>query len=299
MLNREKLDIYSESPDKFMVMTVLFDLLLKVILLLAPINPMLTEEIYLQMFKPYMNSIGLKETESIHLQDWPIFQEDKINVDLEEQMLFTKDLIEIIRALKEENKIRLRWPNKRIIIEPKEGMPKLTFPEIIKQIGNVKHLEIHDSVKTSKNLVKAESKYCTIYLDISLDDTLLAESVINDLVRNLQFSRKKNNFKVGEKIALSIGTNIEYLNDYIKKNRDTISDKVTVQDLEIIDGKLPQDEERVFGKLNLCPNSNCSASLKENIITKLEKDNDINCPYCGTKLKMDNIRPITFSFLKI
>ena len=299
MLNREKLDIYSESPDKFMVMTVLFDLLLKVILLLAPINPMLTEEIYLKMFKPYMTSIGLKETESIHLQNWPIFQEDKINLDLEDQMLFTRDLIELIRALKEDNKIRLRWPNKKIIIEPKEGMPELTFPEIIKQIGNVKELEIKDSVKSNKNLVQAESKYCTIYLDISLDETLLAERVVNDLVRNLQFSRKKNNFKVGEKIELSIGTNIEYLNEYIKKNRDTISDKVTVQKLDIIEGELPKDEKKVFGELNLCPNSNCSASLKENIITKLEKDNDINCPYCGMKLKMDNIRPITFSFLKV
>ena len=299
MLNRKKLDIYSDSSDKFTIMTVLFDILLQIILLLAPINPMLTEEIYLKMFKPYMKSIGLKETESIHLQDWPTFQEEKINLDLEDQMLFTKELIELIRALKEENKIRLRWPNKRIIIESKEGMPKLTFPEIIKQIGNVKELVIKDSVTSDKNLVKAESKYCNIYLDTSLDDTLLAERVINDLLRNLQFSRKKNNFKVGEKIKLSIGTNIEYLNSYIKKNRDTISDKVTAQDLEIINGELTKDKESVFGVLNLCPNSTCSASLKENIINKLEKKIDMNCPYCNTKLKMDQIKTITFNFLKI
>ena len=299
MLNREKLDIYSDSPDKFTIMALLFDILSKIILLLAPINPMLTEEIYLKMFKPYINSIGLEETESIHLQDWPTFQEKKINLDLEDQMLFTKDLIELIRALKEENKIRLRWPNKRIIIEPKEGMPKLTFPGIIKQIGNVKELEIKESVKINKNLVKAESKYCNIYLDTSLDDTLLAERVINDLLRNLQFSRKKNNFKVGEKIKLSIGTNMGYLNTYLKENKDIISDKVTAQELEIIDGELPKDEEKVFGQLNLCPNSTCSASLKENIIAKLGKNNDIKCPYCNTILKMDDIKTITFNFLKI
>ncbi|MFX1325210.1 MAG: isoleucine--tRNA ligase, partial [Promethearchaeota archaeon] len=206
MLNREKIDIYSDDPDKFTTMAVLFDILLKVLLLLAPINPMLSERIYLKMYKQNMKSLGLEETESLHLQNWPSFEENKIDLDLEDQMLFTKDLIELIRALKEENKIRLRWPNKRLIIEPKEGMPDLTFPEIITQVGNVKTLEVKESVKMDDNLVKADSKYCNIYLDISLDDELLAERVINDLIRNIQFSRKKNNFKVGEKISLSIGT---------------------------------------------------------------------------------------------
>jgi len=175
MLNREELDIYSESSDKFMIMTVLFDILFKVLLLLAPINPMLTEEIYQKMFKPYMSLIGLEETESIHLHNWPIVEKEKIDIELEEQMLFTKDLIEFIRALKEENKIRMRWPNKKIIIEPKEGMPKITFPEIVKKVGNVKDLTIEDSVKSDDNLIKVESKYCNIYLDTSLDDELLAE----------------------------------------------------------------------------------------------------------------------------
>ncbi|MFX1426039.1 MAG: isoleucine--tRNA ligase [Promethearchaeota archaeon] len=299
MLNREKLDIYSDSPDKFTIMAVLYDVLLKVILLLAPINPMLTEEIYLKMFKPYMKSMELKETESVHLQDWPKAKENNINLELEDQMLFTKDLIELVRALKEENKIRLRWPNKRIIIEPKDGMPKLTFPDIIKQIGNVKALEIKDSVKTDETLVKAESKYCNIYLDTSLDDNLLAERVVNDLIRNIQFSRKKNNFKVGEKIRLSIGTNEEYLKNYINNNQSAISDKVTAQNLKIVDRDLAKEKEKVFGELNLCSNSICSASLKENIINKLKKSIDNFCPYCNTKLNLDDIKKITFNFNKI
>ena len=183
-------------------MTVLHDVLLQVIILLAPINPMLTEEIYLRIFKSDMKSMGFEETESIHLQNWPIADETKINLDLEDEMLFTKDLIEQIRALKEENKIRMRWPNKRIIIEPKEGMPKLTFPEIVKKVGNVKELQIKESVIPDDNLSKAESKYCNIYLDTSLNDDLLAERVINDLIRNIQFTRKKNKFNVGEEINL-------------------------------------------------------------------------------------------------
>ncbi|MFX1346885.1 MAG: isoleucine--tRNA ligase, partial [Promethearchaeota archaeon] len=245
MLNREKLDIYSESPDKFMIMTVLFDILFKVILLLAPINPMLTEEIYQKMFKPYMTSIGLEETESIHLHNWPIVEEEKIDIELEDQMLFTKDLIEFIRALKEENKIRMRWPNKRIIIEPKEGMPKITFPEIVKNVGNVKELTIEDTVESNDNLIKVESKYCNIYLDINLDEELLAERIINELIRNIQYSRKRNNFKVGEQITLSIGTNSEYLKNYIERNVELLSDRVTAKKLEIKQGDLSKEKEEI------------------------------------------------------
>ncbi|MFW9942034.1 MAG: isoleucine--tRNA ligase [Candidatus Thorarchaeota archaeon] len=299
MLNREKLDIYSESPDKFMIMTVLFDILFKVILLLAPINPMLTEEIYQKMFKPHMTSIGLEETESIHLHNWPIVEEEKIDKELEDQMLFTKDLIEFIRALKEENKIRMRWPNKRIIIEPKEGMPKITFPEIVKNVGNVKELTIEDTVESNDNLIKVESKYCNIYLDISLDEELLAERVINELIRNIQYSRKRNNFKVGEQITLSIGTNSEYLKNYIERNAELLSDRVTAKKLEIKLDDLTQKKDEILGVLNICSNKECSAALKENILSKIKKKNEIKCPYCNEDLKQENINFIKFKFLKI
>ncbi|GAI84909.1 unnamed protein product, partial [marine sediment metagenome] len=190
-INREKLDIYSDDPNKLQIMAVLYKVLFDVLLMLAPINPMLSEELYLKMFKPDLKSMGLEETKSIHLQNWPEADKTKIDEKLEEEMRFVRDLIESIRALKEENKIRLRWPNKRIIIEPKEDMPEIGFPEIIKQIGNVKELEIKKSVKSADNLRKIEHKYCNIYLDVSVDDELLNERVVNDLIRNIQFSRKK------------------------------------------------------------------------------------------------------------
>jgi len=299
MLNREELDIYSESSDKFMIMTVLFDILFKVLLLLAPINPMLTEEIYQKMFKPYMSLIGLEETESIHLHNWPIVEKEKIDIELEEQMLFTKDLIEFIRALKEENKIRMRWPNKKIIIEPKEGMPKITFPEIVKKVGNVKDLTIEDSVKSDDNLIKVESKYCNIYLDTSLDDELLAERVINELIRNIQYSRKRNNFKVGEQISLSIGTNSEHLKNYVEINAELLSDRVTAKKLEIKHGDLSREKDEILGVLDICSNKECSASLKENILSKIKKNNEIKCPYCNEDLKEDKISFIKFKFSKL
>ncbi|MFW9876226.1 MAG: class I tRNA ligase family protein, partial [Candidatus Thorarchaeota archaeon] len=298
MLNREKLDIYSDDPNKILIMLILYQVLYKVLLLLAPINPMISEEIFLKMFKSNLKSIGYEETESIHLQNWPKFNEKDIQLELEDQMQFTRELIEIVRSIKDENKIRLRWPNKRIIIESKEGMPKIEFPEIIKQVGNVKQLEIVDTVKPSENLIKAESKYCNVYLDISIDNKLLSERVINDLIRNIQFSRKKSSYRVGENISLRIGTIIDYLKDFILNNKETISDRVTAQNLEVLEEEIIESKDNIFGKLYICPNIECSSSLKENIVKKLNKQIELKCPYCDTKISKKSLKIITYDFKK-
>ncbi|MFX0153811.1 MAG: isoleucine--tRNA ligase [Candidatus Hodarchaeota archaeon] len=298
MLNRERIDIYSEDPDKLTIMLVLFKTLFDVLLMLSPVNPMLSEEIFLKMFKPYCKSLGLDETESIHLQNWPEFDEKLINPELEKQMHFMRDLIEDIRALKEEYKIRLRWPNRKIIIEPKEDMPEIIFPQIIKQIANVKELEIKERVQEHENLVKAESKYCNIYLDKSVDDTLLAERVINDLIRNVQFIRKKNGYTVEEKISLMIGANTPYLKGFLEKFQDTIKEKINIENLEIVSGDLAEEKGKIFGKLNICPNRECSAALKDNIILKFKKKTEVKCPHCNLDLKKNAINSVSFSFEK-
>ncbi|MFW9988658.1 MAG: class I tRNA ligase family protein, partial [Candidatus Odinarchaeota archaeon] len=296
MLNREKLDIYSEDPNKLQIMAVLYQTLYKILLLLAPINPMISEDIFLKMYKQHLKSIGYEETKSIHLQDWPDYDEKMIHLDLEDQMHFTRELIELIRAIKDENRIRLRWPNRKIIIETKENMPKIEFPEIIKQVGNVKELEIVQSVKASDNLIKAESKYCNVYLDKSVDDELLAERVINDLIRNIQFIRKKNGFKIEEKILLKIGTKSEYLKNFLELNQDMILDKINIDNLEISNEEISEEKGKIYGKLNICPNRKCSAALKDNVILKLKKKADVKCPHCVSSLYEDTIKVITFSF---
>jgi valyl-tRNA synthetase len=280
-------------------MLVLFRTLFDVLLMLSPINPMISEFIFQKMFKSHVKSLGLSETMSIHLQNWPMFQEDKIDIKLEEEMQFTRDLIEIIRALKEENRIRMRWPNKKIITEPKEDMPEIIFPDLIKKVGNVKELEVKKSVDQDDKLKKAESKYCNIYLDIEIDDNLLAERLINDLIRNIQFTRKKNGFEVGEKINLKIGANMNYLKTFIEKYYDFLADKVSAEKLDIFEGDLTDVKNQVLGKLNVCQNRKCLASLKDNILKRLKKESGLSCPHCNSNLKQDDLNSISFSFKKI
>jgi len=178
-------------------------------------------------------------------------------------------------------------------------MPEILFPEIIKKMGNVKELEIRKSIKSSENLIKSESKYCNIYLDISIDDELVAERVVSDLLRNIQFTRKKNNFHVGELIKLIIGTDKTSLTDYLEKNKEDIAKKVTAKDIEIIDKKIERLDNYIKEEITLCPNDKCFASLKAKFINNLKRKNNLECPYCNEMINNKDIINITFQFKKI
>ena len=276
-------------------MALLYEVLYKFLLMLAPVNPMLTEEIYLKMFKPYIKG---EFNKSVHLQDYPTVEKKYIDEKLEEQMFFASDLIEQVRAIKDQNNIRLRWPNKQLIIEPKENMPEIALPNVVKQLSNVKELVIENDVKDKKGFLKAETKYCNLYLDNNLDEDLLSERVVNDLIRHIQFSRKNNKFKVGENISLTIGSPEKQLEKLVSIGKSTISDKVTATELNIKSEELKKSEGLVYGKLNVCPNPDCCATLKDNFATRLKKQKSVNCPHCNIVIKDGDLRSISFQFKK-
>ncbi|GAH14035.1 unnamed protein product, partial [marine sediment metagenome] len=122
------------------------------------------------------------------------------------------------------------------------------------------------------------------------------ERVVNDLIRNIQFSRKKNEYKVGETISLVIGTNTDYLKKYIETKREIISDKVSATKFDISSEKLNEEDEKVFSELSICPNKECSATLKDNINKRLKKGSEVLCPYCNTKLEEANLKNITYNY---
>ncbi|TXT54741.1 MAG: Isoleucine--tRNA ligase [Promethearchaeota archaeon] len=299
MLNREKIDVYSEDPDKFNIMALLYETLYKFLLMLAPVNPMLTEKLYLELYQPFLESMSKQKTKSIHLQEWPKLEEKYIDEDLESQMEFVRELIEVIRSIKNEQRIRLRWPNKRLIIVPKETMPELKLDHLVKDMTNIKEIQVKDSVQESDKLVKAESRYGDLYLDVSVDDAIIAERVENDLLRNIQYTRKKNDLKVGEPIDLIIGTKKESLRKELENDKEEIASKVSADEIEIELDKLEEKPEFIYNEINLCPNEKCHASLKVNIMKKVEDNRDVNCPYCGETLKHEDIIDVSFQFKRL
>jgi isoleucyl-tRNA synthetase len=81
-------------------------------LILAPLVPFITERIWQDLFRTTSDS----NTESVHLADWPIFDNSEIDEELLTQMQLVRDLVELGRSARAESKVKNRQPLERALI---------------------------------------------------------------------------------------------------------------------------------------------------------------------------------------
>jgi isoleucyl-tRNA synthetase len=87
--------------------------------------------------------------------------------------------------------------------------------------------------KAKSEFVIATENDKTIVLDITIDNELLLEGLSRELIRQIQIFRKEANFRVEERISISLKTESEILNSVIKKYSDRIKTEVLAK--EIVD----------------------------------------------------------------
>ncbi|AHH11037.1 isoleucine--tRNA ligase [Borrelia coriaceae] len=124
--------------DKIDAHETLYYILKNLMLMLAPITPFLTEEIYQNLkFKD--------EKESIHLNEYPQAIEKLINIELEEKMNFIRKVVSIARALRASHNIKIRQPIKTIYVITKNQKEQQILGElqaIILEEINAKEIQI-------------------------------------------------------------------------------------------------------------------------------------------------------------
>jgi valyl-tRNA synthetase len=110
--------------------------LCKILQLLAPVMPHITEEIYQTMYKDTMKS------PSIHSTSWPLLDESRVNEEAEKYGNLVMALISQIRREKSENKMPLNTPIKLLTIYAEDKKNTL----ILNQTAN----DIAGTCKTEK-----------------------------------------------------------------------------------------------------------------------------------------------------
>ena len=119
--------------------------------LIAPIASFVAEEIY--------TSLTLKE--SVHLEDFPVCDEAKINEVIEEKMDLVRNLISLGRNAREEAKIKVRQPIKEIILDGKNKNIINDLTDLIKEELNVKEIVFTDDLnKYISYEIKPNFKVC-------------------------------------------------------------------------------------------------------------------------------------------
>ena len=150
-LNRRRFWGGGMTEDKLSAYQTLYTCLETVAKLMAPIAPFYADQLFLDL----VAVTGRENVESVHLSDFPVYDESKIDKNLEERMQMAQEVSSMVLALRRKVNIKVRQPLHTVMIpvvdahqqESIEAVKNLILNEV-----NVKELKFVDN--TAGILVK-------------------------------------------------------------------------------------------------------------------------------------------------
>ncbi len=194
----------------------LSETIMSLLKLMAPITPHLAEYVYLD-FKTD------KMPESVHFLSMPQFESKMVDAQLEKEMALTKEIAQGALNLREEQKLRKRWPLKELVVKTETGKELSQTIQLLKEICNVKKVT---ETKTAPkgNFASKELGKATVYLGIEVDAELKDEWEFTELRRFIQEKRKEQKFSPTQKIKLFIdSSDKQFLHKFKKQLEEETS----------------------------------------------------------------------------
>ena len=139
------------ETDKISAYQTLFNCLITISKLSAPIAPFFMDRIFLDL----NNKTNFEEFESVHLSNFPVANKDLIDKDLEKKMRQAQIISSLVLSLRAKEKIKVRQPLQKIMIpvySQKHKQEIIAISSLIKQEVNVKEIEVLE--EESEILVK-------------------------------------------------------------------------------------------------------------------------------------------------
>ena len=129
------------QQDKISAYQTLYTCMLTIAKIGAPIAPFFMDKLYLDL-----NAVSQKENfESIHLADFPLFEESYIDKSLERKMEDAQTISSLVLSLRAKEKIKVRQPLQKIMIPVESEEQKssiLAVANLIKHEVNIKEIEL-------------------------------------------------------------------------------------------------------------------------------------------------------------
>ena len=200
----------ANSKDSGKVLYAVEEVYLSVLKMFSIICPFITDKLW--------KDIG--EKESIHLSDWPEYDEKKIDAKLEEEFLHVLKIIELGMAARDKEKAGLKWPLAKATITTEKPVNK-ELQEIISRQLNVKKIEIK------------KGKEEKVELNTKMTEELEIEGYAREIARNIQSERKKAGLVKQDEIELVIIMQESFVNK-LKLQEKFIKERVNAKKIEIL-----------------------------------------------------------------
>ena len=141
------------TEDKISAYQTLYTCLETVAKISAPIAPFFMDQLYQDLNA----ATGKDKAESVHLTDFPIADESKIDTDLVEKTHLAQAITSMVFSLRKKENVKVRQPLQKVMIpvlDKKTEEQILAVSELIKQEVNVKELQLINAEEASHLIVK-------------------------------------------------------------------------------------------------------------------------------------------------
>lgn len=264
--NRRRFWKSENDADKLAAHTTLYQCLVTLSQLLAPFVPFIAEELYQNLFR----SVNPQARESVHLTDFPIADEAKINDKLNSDVELAMKISSLGRAARAKAGIKVRQPLGKAVVNvgaewEKKALESLAT-EVMEEI-NVKQLVVLSAAKGREESrchrdmpnysVASDARYW-VAISTELPPELIAEGVSRELVRHLQNMRRNAKFDITDHIITYYQTKEPLIKQVINTFAGYIKQETLSQ--ELIDS-LPPDG--TYGEKHRISNSEVSLAIKK------------------------------------
>ena len=149
--NRNRFWASKLDNSKKAVYKTTYNVLVGLSKMIAPIVPFVSENLYTK----------LTDEESVHLADFPKYDDGLIDLKLEEKMDTVRDLISLGRKIREDVKIKVREPLSEVILDKKQENLIGDLTTLIEEELNVKKIVFTNEIDSYINFeIKPNFKVC-------------------------------------------------------------------------------------------------------------------------------------------
>lgn len=192
-LNRRRFWGGGMTEDKLSAYQTLYTCLETIAKLMAPIAPFYAD----QLFMDLVSVTGREKAESVHLTDFPVYNEEYIDKGLEERMQMAQDISSMVLALRRKVNIKVRQPLQTIMVpvidthqqESIEAVQNLILNEV-----NVKEMKFVDNTagilvkKIKPDFKKLGPRYGKIMKSLAVAIQNMTQDDINTFETNGTFT---------------------------------------------------------------------------------------------------------------
>ncbi|NQY67838.1 MAG: isoleucine--tRNA ligase, partial [Flavobacteriales bacterium] len=233
------------TEDKIAAYQTLYTCLESVAVLSSSISPFYMDQLYIDLNK----ATGNNQAESVHLADFPTYQENLIDTDLEERMSNAQRISSLVLGIRKKENIRVRQPLQKIMVPASSS-------------------KFEEQLKAVKELILSETNVKELEM-ISPDSDMLVKKV-------------KPNFKtLGKKCGRNMKLVAGRINDFTQDDIKTIEQnnsytlaleteeiELTLDDLVITSDDIPGWKIGIDSELTVALDVTLNEELKEEGIAR-------------------------------